>query len=97
MASGQSTVPNFTVSSDSPAPPPPPPPQAPKMNAPTTSKRQKSATLINLPPLSTYPNPFSHRYFPRETGRASPSEGATTPDCSGPPQLRASFFGFRAV
>src|SRR5215212_5130001 len=56
IASGQSTVPKFTVSSE---PPAPPPPQAPNKNIPATSKNPKSAALADLPPLFIYHAPFA--------------------------------------
>src|SRR3712207_189412 len=62
IASGQSTVPKFTVSS---ALSPPPPPQAPNKNAPATSKNPKSAALADLPPLFIYHAPFAHLYHRR--------------------------------
>src|SRR3954468_5344711 len=50
IASGQSTVPNFTVLE-----PAPPPPQAPNKNEPKTSRSPNSAALTYLPPLPIYP------------------------------------------
>src|SRR5918998_3731124 len=62
IASGQSTVPKFTVSS---ALSPPPPPQAPNTNAPATSKNPNSAALADLPPLFIYHAPFAYPYHRR--------------------------------
>src|SRR5919112_1537771 len=79
MASGQSTVPNLTGSSAL-----SPPPQAPNTNALTTSKRPSTAALINLPPLSTDRNPFSHPQMlraPHRAGASFPTPGQFSVVC----------------